>query len=94
MRFISRKRLYQEEFTPKMIRQLTTSPDGKFVAFNAAGYIYLKELPKGDPVRIDSLPYFQYDPSFSPDGKSLVYVSWSDELKGRNKTALTLLQNR
>ncbi|MFD0749523.1 amidohydrolase family protein [Mucilaginibacter calamicampi] len=76
------QKVYQEEFTPKMIRELTTSPDGKFVAFNAAGYLYIKELPKGDPVRIDTLKYFQYDPAFSPDGKSLVYVAWSDELKG------------
>lgn len=87
------QKVYQEEFTPKMIRQLTTSPDGKFVAFNAAGYVYLKELPKGDPVRIDSLAYFQYDPAFSPDGKSLIYVSWSDELKGAiNSIDLTTKQ--
>jgi len=76
------QKVYQEEFSAKMIRQLTTSPDGKFVAFSATGYIYIKELPKGEPVRIDTLKDFQYDPSFSPDGKSLVYVSWSDELKG------------
>lgn len=80
------QKVFQEEFTPKMIRQLTTSPDGKFVAFNAAGYIYLKELPKGEPVRVDTLKYFQYEPSFSPDGKSLVYVAWTDELKGSINT--------
>lgn len=76
------QKVFQEEFNPKMIRQLTTSPDGRFVAFNAAGYIYIKELPKGDPVRIDTLKDFQYDPAFSPDGKLLVYVSWNDALKG------------
>lgn len=80
------QKVFQDEFAPKMIRQLTTSPDGKFVAFNAAGYLYLKELPKGEPVRIDTMKLFQYDPSFSPDGKKLVYVSWSDELKGAINT--------
>ncbi len=80
------QKVFQDEFAPKMIRQLTTSPDGKFVAFNAAGYLYLKELPKGEPVRIDTMKLFQYDPSFSPDGKKLVYVSWNDELKGAINT--------
>jgi imidazolonepropionase-like amidohydrolase/Tol biopolymer transport system component len=76
------QKVFQDEFPVKMIRQLTTSPDGKMVAFNAAGYIYTKELPKGEPMRIDTTKDFEYDPQFSPDGKSLVYVDWSDALKG------------
>src|ERR1700749_2976870 len=76
------QKVFQDEFPVKMIRQLTTSPDGKKVAFNAAGYIYIKDLPKGEPMRIDTAKDFEYDPAFSPDGKSLVYVSWSDALKG------------
>jgi len=87
------QKVFQPEFEAKMIRQATTSPDGKRIAFNAAGYIYIKELPKGVPTRIDSLNHFEYDPSFSPDGKSLVYVDWSDELKGTiNKIDLTTHQ--
>ncbi|HEY0244721.1 MAG TPA: amidohydrolase, partial [Mucilaginibacter sp.] len=84
------QKVFQDNFDVKMIRQLTTSPDGKRVAFNAAGYIYIKDLPKGEPKRIDTLNNFEYDPQFSPDGKSLVYVEWSDELKGSiNKIDLT-----
>lgn len=75
------QKVFQDEFTVKMIRQTTTSPDGKFIAFNAAGYIYIKELPNGPPQRITNTNDFEYEPSFSPDGKSLVYVDWSDELK-------------
>jgi len=87
------QKVFQEEFPVKMIRQLTTSPDGKKVAFNAAGYIYVKVLPKGEPTRIDTLKDFEYDPEFSPDGKSLVYVDWSDALKGSiNKIDLTTHQ--
>jgi Tol biopolymer transport system component/imidazolonepropionase-like amidohydrolase len=84
------QKVFQEEFPVKMVRQLTTSPDGKVVAFNAAGYIYIKALPNGKPERISFTNDFEYWPSFSPDGKSLVYISWSDELKGCiNKIDLT-----
>lgn len=76
------QKVFQDQFPVKMIRQLTTSPDGKQVAFNAAGYIYIKKLPDGVPVRIDSTADFEYEPQFSPDGKSLIYVNWNDELKG------------
>jgi len=84
------QKVFQDEFTAKMIRQLTTSPDGKQVAFNAAGHIYIKTLPDGVPARIDSTADFEYEPQFSPDGKSLIYVDWNDELKGSiNRIDLT-----
>ncbi|MFB9845032.1 amidohydrolase family protein [Mucilaginibacter ginsenosidivorans] len=84
------QKVFQDEFTVKMIRQLTTSPDSNLVAFNAAGHIYTKVLPNSVPQRIDSLNDFEYEPEFSPDGKSLVYVDWSDELKGSvNRVDLT-----
>ncbi|HEX3383813.1 MAG TPA: amidohydrolase family protein, partial [Mucilaginibacter sp.] len=84
------QKVFQDEFTVKMIRQLTTSPDGKQVAFNAAGHIYIKTLPDGVPTRIDSVADMEYEPNFSPDGKSLVYVDWTDELKGAiNRIDLT-----
>jgi imidazolonepropionase-like amidohydrolase/Tol biopolymer transport system component len=84
------QKVFQDEFTVKMIRQLTTSPDGKQVAFNAAGYIYVKTLPDSIPHRITNTTDFEYEPDFSPDGKSLIYVDWSDELKGSiNRIDLT-----
>ncbi|WP_342647851.1 amidohydrolase family protein [Mucilaginibacter sp. CSA2-8R] len=76
------QKVYQDEFTVRMIRQLTTSPDVKRVAFNAAGYLYVKDLPNGKPERVTDSREFEYEPAFSPDGKQLVYTSWTDELKG------------
>ncbi|MBC7914670.1 MAG: PD40 domain-containing protein, partial [Pyrinomonadaceae bacterium] len=76
------QRVFKDEFDVKMIRQLTTSPDGKKVAFNAAGYIYVKDLPNGNPERLTKGIDFEFEPEFSPDGKSLIYVSWNDENKG------------
>ncbi len=76
------QQVFKEKFDSRMIRQTTTSPDGKMIAFNAAGYIYIKVLPNGEPERISTGVDFEYEPDFSPDGKSLVYISWSDEERG------------
>lgn len=76
------QKVFNEDFLVKMIRQLSTSPDGKKVAFNAAGYVYMKELPNGRPMRISTGNEFEFEPEFSPDGKSLIYVSWSDDNRG------------
>lgn len=81
------QQVYTPEFNSKMIRQLTTSPDGKMVVFNAAGYLYKKELPGGTPVRLTDGLDFEFEPSFSPDGKYVVYTTWSDEFKGSIKRA-------
>lgn len=76
------EKVFRDEFDVKMIRQLTTSPDGKMVAFNAAGYIYTKVLPDGVPTRINTGNDFEFEPEFSPDGKSIIYVGWNDEKRG------------
>ncbi|PYF76807.1 imidazolonepropionase-like amidohydrolase [Pedobacter nutrimenti] len=79
------QQVFTEDFTVKMIRQLCTSPDGKTVVFSAAGYLYKKELPEGKPERLTSGIDFEFEPSFSPDGRYLVYTTWSDEFKGAIK---------
>jgi imidazolonepropionase-like amidohydrolase/Tol biopolymer transport system component len=79
------QQVFAEEFQVKMIRQLTTAPDGKFVIFNAAGYLYKKELPDGKPERVTNGTAFEFEPEISPDQKYVIYTTWSDELKGSIK---------
>ncbi|MCH8569323.1 MAG: amidohydrolase family protein [Balneolales bacterium] len=71
-----------EVFTAKAIRHAVTSPDGHTLVFNAAGYLWTKSLPDGTPRRLTSGTELEFEPSFSPDGNTLVYVSWSDTEMG------------
>ncbi|MEZ2413675.1 amidohydrolase family protein [Muriicola sp. E247] len=72
----------EDEFTALVIRQAVTSPDGKLLAFNALGHLWTKKLPNGTQKRLTKATDFEFEPSFSPDGKELVYVSWNDENLG------------
>jgi imidazolonepropionase-like amidohydrolase/Tol biopolymer transport system component len=80
-------KVFENDFSAKMIRQLTTSPDGKFVVFNAAGVLYKKDLPNGKPERVTAGFDFEFEPDISPDGKFVIYSAWSDEFKGAIKRA-------
>jgi imidazolonepropionase-like amidohydrolase/Tol biopolymer transport system component len=78
------------QFNAKMIRNAVTSPDGKTLVFNATGYLWTKALPDGKPMRLTKGTDFEFYPSFSPDGKSIVYSTWDDDQLGAiYKIALT-----
>lgn len=92
----------EDEFTVKVIRNAVTSPDGKTLVFNALGRLYKKQLPDGKPVRLTNDNIQEAEPSFSPDGKQIVYVTWNDTLTGSicklnldgKSTPITLTQKR
>ncbi len=69
----------KEEDGPVRVRVVQAprqSPDGKSVAFTALGGLYVQSLAPGAmPTRIVAQDAFQ--PAWSPDGKSLVYVTWT-----------------
>ncbi len=77
-----------EQFTAKMLRWLHKSPDGKMAVFQSLGYLYTVKLPNGKPKRLTKQTgSFEMYPKFSPDGKSIVYVTWNDKDLGAVKIA-------
>lgn len=77
-----KRKVFQESFSSKMIKNVQTSPDEKTIVFTSLGHIYKKDLPDGIPTRITTLTDFEAEPSFSADGKSIVFVTWNDENLG------------
>ncbi|MDZ7756637.1 amidohydrolase family protein [Rhodohalobacter sp.] len=73
-------------FRVKAVRHTVTSPDGNTLVFNAAGYLWKKDLPNGTPERLTNEENLEFEPAFSPDGNLLAYVTWTDEELGKIKT--------
>jgi imidazolonepropionase-like amidohydrolase/Tol biopolymer transport system component len=72
-----------ETFHTKMIRWVEVSPDGKRVVYQALGRLYVRDLPEGTPRRLtDQKDHFEVYPSFSRDGRRIVYATWDDEKLG------------
>ncbi len=78
-----------DDFPVRMLRDVTTSPDGRTVVYTALGRLYRKSLPDGQPVRLTKdaadwpSQWLEFAPRFSADGKLIVYGAWNDKEFGR-----------
>ena len=73
-----------DNFDVKMLRDVEISPDGKKVVFEALGHIYVRKLPNGKPKRLTKQnDHFELNPSFSRDGKKIVFATWDDQKQGQ-----------
>jgi Tol biopolymer transport system component len=65
--------------TVHQIRDLAPSPDGRRMAFTALDRVWVMDLPGGAPHRlVASSTAGEYSPAWSPDGRFIAYVTWSD----------------
>ncbi len=76
-----------DSFTTKMSRFAEVSPNGRQVVFESLGQIYVKSMNGGSPKRLtNSRNERELFPSWSRDGRSIVFVGWTDEGLGRIKS--------
>lgn len=77
-----------DSFRARMLRWPALAPDGDSAVFHAAGRLYRMTLPGGGPTRLVAGGGEAYEgayeeayelaPAFSPDGRTVAYVSWAD----------------
>ena len=70
------------ELTAKQIRYPVVSPDGKRLAFTALNRVWVVDLPGGTPKRLTDATAGEHWPAWSPDGRSIAFVTWSDSEGG------------
>ena len=63
----------------RVIQAPRLSPDGSRIAFAALGKLYLQDRAGGVPRAVSGVEGMAFQPSWTPDGRSIVYVTWSGE---------------
>ena len=72
-----------DTLTTTMPRFTTQSPDGQSVVFESMGRLYLqREGSETKRLTRDRSAAIEFSPSFSPDGKDVYYLTWSDNNLG------------
>lgn len=71
----------KEKFATQ-IRDAVPSPDGKQLAFTVLNKLYVQDLPDGEPRRITNSNEVEAQPAWSPDGKWIVYATYSKQNGG------------
>jgi imidazolonepropionase-like amidohydrolase/Tol biopolymer transport system component len=68
-----------DQFDTKMLRWVEESPQRDRVLYQALGHVWVKDLPNGAPHRLTKQnDHWELYPSFSRDGRSIVYTTWDD----------------
>jgi Tol biopolymer transport system component len=64
---------------PRLIMAPISSPNGKSFAFSALGAIWVQDMAGRKPARrLSPAAQAAFQPSWSPDGRKIVYTSWDE----------------
>ncbi len=71
-------------FQVTQIRDAVPSPDGSKLAFVGLDHVYVMDWPGGSPRRVTNADgsVIEAQPTWSPDGQSIAFVTWSFEDDG------------
>ena len=76
-----------DQFEVHQLRSVNVAPQGDKVIYSALGHLYVRDLPNGTPRRLTKeTTHFEYFPSFSRDGKNVVFTTWDDQKTGSVRT--------
>jgi len=70
---------YHEMYLPQLTggpASVAFSPDAREVVYSMAGSLWRQRLDSGVAVQLTDGPGYDYQPDWSPDGRSIVYVSY------------------
>ncbi len=61
----------------RLIQDPRQSPDGSRLTFSAFAHIYVVDIAKKTVHRLTRSDTPEFEPSWSPDGRSIVYITWT-----------------
>lgn len=70
------RRLDEGPVRARRISAPSISPDEERVVFSALGRIWVMDLPDGTPRRLTDHDEGEFQPSWSPDGRFIIYATW------------------
>ena len=73
---------YREMYLPQLTSgpsSVAWSPDSQEVVYSMAGSLWKQRLDSGVAVQLTDGPGYDYQPDWSPDGKSVIYVSYQKD---------------
>ncbi len=73
---------YRELYLPQLTNgpsSLSWGPDSKELIYSMAGSLWRQKLDSKEATQLTDGPGYDYQPDWSPDGKSIVYVSYQKE---------------
>lgn len=70
-----------KDFKVRMLRWTEVNPQGDKVVYQALGHLWIKDLKSGAAPRrlTKQTNHFEFYPTWSRDGRSIVYTTWNDQ---------------